>query len=215
MSICKAGEMQLEECYVLIPRWILSSFLVKQVKSHFRNLLELMSSSCPQRKSFPRGMQLPRDPIRMLIKALPFSSTLPSIYTLTKSLLYITSMTPIDMWRTNLRGGELTFYVIGERFISAMHTGKRDLQHITAPRSHGLLVSVRLRKIICAFVTHVPEPKSSFVDLGSSPVDPGCMIGTVSCPGTVQKRLLRFMMGCRKMMKRKLLRLTEGAMRKL
>ena len=90
---------------------------------------------------------------------------------------------------------ELTVYAIGGHFISPLHTRGRELQNSTAARSHGLLVSAGLRKLVRDFSTRVPTPNSegaSGINPASYPVDPVYMVGNGPDQGTVQKHPLSF-----------------------
>jgi hypothetical protein len=138
-------------------------------------------------------MDMTFDPTGVFIKTIS-SDDGPPLYTLSKTLLHVSSSTSIQVKRADSKGDEITVYAIGEHFISAMHPRKRELQSITAARSHGLGVWVGLRKIVWDFSTHVRAPKGegdAIVDPASYPVDPVYMIGTARGPGTVQKHLLQ------------------------
>lgn len=141
------------------------------------------------------GLNLTIDPTGMFITALPASDA-PPLYTVTKTLLHVSSTTSIHVKRADaIQGGEVAVYAIGQHFISPLHSRKAELQNVTAARSHGLGVWVGLRKVVWDFSTHVAPPKtknSAVVDPSRFPVDPVYMIGTAPGPGTVVKHLLQF-----------------------
>lgn len=149
----------------------------------------------------PTGMNLhlTLDSTGTFIKQLP-SSDAPPLYTLTKTLFHVSSTTSIHVKRPDSTGGELDVYAIGEHFISPLHSKKRELQYITAARSHGFLVTTGVRTIVWDFSTRVAAPKEEAgKDINPSsyqyPTDPVYMIGTAPGPGTVEKHLLQFCKG--------------------
>jgi len=150
--------------------------------------------------AFSIGTTLTLDPTGMFIKELA-SSDAPPVYSLSKSLLHVNGRSSIHVKRPESKGGEtssLAVYAIGEHFISPLHTRKRELQNVTAARSHGLLVSLHLREIVWDFSTQVPLKKGEGMDevnIAAFPVDPVYMIGNANGPGTVRKSLLQFYRG--------------------
>jgi hypothetical protein len=149
----------------------------------------------------PTGMHLnlTLDPTGTFIKTLPSSDASP-LYTLTKTLFRVSSTTSIHVKRPEANGDDLEVYAIGEHFISPLHTKKRELQYVTAARSHGFLVSTGVREIVWDFSTRVRAPiekdnDGKDVNPSSYPTDPVYMIGTAPGPGTVEKHLLQFCKG--------------------
>jgi hypothetical protein len=134
-------------------------------------------------------MSLTLDPTGTSIKSLSSKDATP-LYTLSKSMLKVSTTTSIHVKRVSPEGGELTVWAIGEHFMDPMCTRKRNLQNVTAARSHGMFVDAGLRKIVWDFSTRVPAPPGSYIrDPSTAPVDPVYMIGTAPGPGTIQKHL--------------------------
>jgi hypothetical protein len=144
------------------------------------------------RQASSAGLNLTLDPTGTFIISLP-SSDAPPLYTLSKSLLHASGVgASIHVQRTSPDGKLIEVFSIGEHWISPLHTRKKDLQQITAYRSHGMLVTVGVRKVVWDFSTHVAAPKGETFDPSQFPVDPVYMIGSAPGPGTVQKHLLIF-----------------------
>jgi len=154
------------------------------------------SYDSPQYHPPTTGMNLTFDATGTFIKTLPINDS-PPLYTLSNTLLQVTSTGSIHVKRTSAKGDEVTVYAIGEHYMSPMHSRKPDLQTLTVARSHGpgILFWTGLRKIVWDFSTHVRASGNQIVNPSSFPVDPVYMIGTAPGPGTVQNHLFQFCEG--------------------
>ncbi|KUJ13793.1 uncharacterized protein LY89DRAFT_147303 [Mollisia scopiformis] len=101
------------------------------------------------------GTTLTLDPTGQSIITLPLSSSSPPLYTLSTSLLQVTSFSAVKI----LAPDSTPLYSISEQFITPIHTPVPSIyKNVTAFRSTGLAARIGLRKVVWDFFTQIPIP---------------------------------------------------------
>lgn len=107
----------------------------------------------------PLGTTLTLDPTGTSIISLPLDSTAPPLYTLSTSLLHVSSFSSVNISRLNPKTGEsLAVFSIADRFISPLHPVRPIFKNVTVAHSTGLFAAIGLRKIAWEFITEEPIP---------------------------------------------------------
>ncbi|RFU28948.1 hypothetical protein B7463_g7401, partial [Scytalidium lignicola] len=143
-------------------------------------------------------MALAIDPTGLFIRPLSTEQIeVAPLYSLSSSLLNVSLGTSIQVKRLeptcfglSRRDEGVAVCAIGDRFIKPLNAHRCMLRNIVVSKSHGILITTKLRKTVWDFSTPVPLKKGE-TDKWEAGSDPVVLLGVGNGPATVLRRLLQ------------------------